>query len=81
VEIARSKNHLVMVSPGNGGIELHPTSETDFFLITGNDEYVFRLDSAGRAQGFTQDGDGRTGPAPGVFAPFIRDARERAAAN
>lgn len=61
VEVARAKGHLVLHAPGNGAIELHPTSDTEFFLNTGNDEYVFRLDASGRTEGVTQYGDGRSG--------------------
>jgi serine-type D-Ala-D-Ala carboxypeptidase/endopeptidase len=71
VEVARSKAHLVLHAPGNGAIELHPTSETEFFLNTGNDEYVFRLGAGGRTEGVTQYGDGRSGT--GKFAERIGD--------
>jgi D-alanyl-D-alanine-carboxypeptidase/D-alanyl-D-alanine-endopeptidase len=71
VEVARSKGHLIVHAPGNGAIELHPTSETEFFLNTGNDEYVFRLSANGRAEGVTQYGDGRSGA--GSFAARVGD--------
>lgn len=60
LEIARSGDHLVAISSGNGGLTLYPTSEADFFLNTGNDEFVFSFSESNSVKGLTQYGEGRS---------------------
>lgn len=69
IEIARGEDHLVVLSPGNGGLTVFPSSETEFFLNTGNDEFVFKLSDSNSVEGVTQYGDGRSGR--GEFASRI----------
>lgn len=59
IEFARNGEFLVARYEDSGMWEFSPTTETDFFLTSGNDDLTFDLDEAGQVVGVTRYGDGR----------------------